>query len=161
MRSIKKLFGFLLAVCMSFCLASCAGSAGSSTSQPESPAPSVSEPASDGQETVENEDSSAKAQDETENVLVAYFSATGNTEAVAESIAELTGGDLYKILPAEPYTAEDLDYGNDQSRTSLEMNDPDTRPEIGSDPITLDGYSTIYLGYPIWHGQAPHMQIAK
>lgn len=96
-------------------------------------------------------------QDETANVLVAYFSATGNTESVAESIARVTGGDLYEILPAEPYTEEDLDYGNEQSRTSLEMNDPDARPEIGSDPITLDGYSTIYLGYPIWHGQAPRI----
>ncbi len=96
-------------------------------------------------------------QDETANVLVAYFSVTGNTESVAESIAEVTGGDLYEILPAEPYTEEDLDYGNEQSRTSLEMNDLDARPEIGSDPITLDGYSTIYLGYPIWHGQAPRI----
>lgn len=157
MRSMKKLFRLSLAICMSLCLAACSGSAGSSTPQPESSSPSVAEPASDAQEEMKNEESSAVPQDETANVLVAYFSVTGNTESVAESIAEVTGGDLYEILPAEPYTEEDLDYGNEQSRTSLEMNDLDARPEIGSDPITLDGYSTIYLGYPIWHGQAPRI----
>ena len=90
-------------------------------------------------------------------VLVAYFSATGNTRGVAERIAALTGGDLYEITPAEPYTAEDLDYTNSESRTSLEMADPDARPALGGAALSLEGYDTLYLGYPIWHGQAPRI----
>lgn len=90
-------------------------------------------------------------------VLVAYFSATGNTRGVAERIAALTGGDLYEITPAEPYTAEDLDYTNSESRTSLEMADPDARPALGGADLSLEGYDTLYLGYPIWHGQAPRI----
>lgn len=90
-------------------------------------------------------------------VLVAYFSATGNTRRVAQRLAAVTGGDLYEIQPAEPYTEADLDYGNPQSRSSLEMNDPDARPAIGSPLPALQGYTTVYLGYPIWHGQAPRI----
>lgn len=86
-----------------------------------------------------------------------YFSATGSTRGVAEKIATATGGDIYEIVPAKAYTAEDLDYHNSQSRTSLEMEDVASRPEIGGDTISLDGYSTLYLGYPIWHGQAPRI----
>ena len=68
---------------------------------------------------------------------MAYFSATGNSKGIAQQIAELTGGDLHEIVPAEPYTDEDLDYGDSQSRTSLEIDDPDARPEIGSETISL------------------------
>ena len=66
-------------------------------------------------------------------------------------------GDLYEITPAEPYTAEDLDYTNSESRTSLEMADPDARPALGGAALSLEGYDTLYLGYPIWHGQAPRI----
>lgn len=89
-------------------------------------------------------------------VLVAYFSATNNTADVATEIAESLGADLYVITPEEPYTAADLDYGNDNSRTSLEMNDPDFRPAIaGSDVENMADYDIVFLGYPIWWGQAP------
>lgn len=91
------------------------------------------------------------------DVLVACFSATGNTRAVAETLAELLDADLYEIVPAEPYTEEDLDYGNSQSRTSLEMDDPDARPAIAGELPDLTGYTTLYLGYPIWHGEAPRI----
>ena len=84
------------------------------------------------------------------DTLVACFSATGNTRAVAEKLAALLDADLYEIVPAEPYTEEDLDYGNRESRTSLEMDDPDARPEIAGEPLDLTGYTTLYLGYPIW-----------
>ena len=90
-------------------------------------------------------------------VLVAYFSATGNTAAVAGQIAQLTGGDLYEIVPAEPYTEADLDYRDSESRTSLEMDDPDARPALGGEDLLLEGYTTLYLGYPIWHGEAPRI----
>ena len=90
-------------------------------------------------------------------ILVAYFSATGTTKGVAGKIADITGADVYEILPAKAYSAEDLEYGDGSSRTSVEMNDPEARPEIGSEKISLEGYSRIYLGYPIWWGEAPRI----
>lgn len=89
-------------------------------------------------------------------VLVAYFSATNNTAGIAADIAESLGADLYVITPEEPYTAADLDYGNDNSRTSLEMNNPDARPAIGGSGVAnMADYDIVFLGYPIWWGQAP------
>ena len=90
------------------------------------------------------------------SVLVVYFSATGTTRGVAERIAALTGGDLQEILPAQPYTDEDLNYGDSSTRATAEQNDPDARPEIANS-ISLEGYTTLYLGYPIWWGQAPRI----
>ena len=89
-------------------------------------------------------------------VLVVCFSATGNTRGVAEKIADLTGADLAEIIPAEPYTEEDLDYSDQTTRASAEQDDPDARPEIAED-ISLEGYTTVYLGYPIWWGEAPRI----
>lgn len=91
------------------------------------------------------------------DVLVVYFSATGTTKGVAERIANVTGGDLYEILAAQPYSDEDLNYHDADSRTTHEQNEPDSRPEIGSEDVSFEGYKTIYLGYPIWHGQAPRI----
>lgn len=144
MKKIKGILCLLLACCMVFCLAACQGGENSSGGQAEGTTqPATSAP-------TDSQDSEGK-------VLVAYFSATGNTKGVAEKIAGITGGDLYEIVPADPYTSEDLDYGNDQSRSSAEMDDPNARPEIGGEPISLEGYTTLYLGYPIWHGQAPRI----
>ena len=89
-------------------------------------------------------------------VLVVYFSATGTTRGVAERIAALTGADLLEIIPAQPYTTEDLNYNDRSTRASAEQNTPDARPEIAND-ISLEGYTTVYLGYPIWWGQAPRI----
>ena len=89
-------------------------------------------------------------------VLVVCFSATGTTRSVAEKIAALTGADLAEIIPAQPYTAEDLNYNDRTTRATVEQNTPDARPEIAND-ISLDGYTTVYLGYPIWWGQAPRI----
>ena len=83
------------------------------------------------------------------SVLVVYFSATGITRGVAERIAALTGGDLAEIVPAQPYTAEDLNYNDRSTRATVEQNTADARPEIAND-ISLEGYTTVYLGYPIW-----------
>lgn len=90
-------------------------------------------------------------------VMVVYFSQTGTTEGVARHIADITGADTWRIEAAEPYTAEDLDYSNPQSRSSLEQNDPDARPEIKGSVPDLSKCRTIYLGYPIWWGQAPRV----
>ena len=89
-------------------------------------------------------------------VLVVYFSGTGRTRGVAEKIAALTGAELLEILPAQPYTAEDLDYNDSTTRATVEQNTPDARPEIANE-ISLEGCTTLYLGYPIWWGQAPRI----
>ena len=89
--------------------------------------------------------------------LVVYYSASGTTQAIAEQIAALTGAALYEITPVQSYTPEDLDYSNSGSRSSLEMNDPESRPEISGELPDLSGISVLYLGYPIWHGQAPRI----
>ena len=91
------------------------------------------------------------------DVLVAFFSATGTTKGVAERIASVTGGDLYEIVPANPYSAADLNYNDRSSRSTKEQNDKSARPEIGSADISLEGYTTIYLGFPIWWGEEPRI----
>ena len=91
-------------------------------------------------------------------VLVAYFSATGNTKSAAEKIAAITGADIYEIVPAEAYTTDDLGYNDpDNCRAAAERDDPAARPAIGSEKIDLAGYSIVYLGYPIWWDQAPRI----
>lgn len=89
-------------------------------------------------------------------ILVAYFSATGNTERVARQAAELLGADLCEIVPAQPYTASDLDYFSG-GRADREQDDPRARPAIAGPAAPVDQYDTILLGYPIWHGQAPRI----
>ena len=97
------------------------------------------------------------AEPETDStILVVYFSATGTTRSVAEKMAALTGADIVEIIPARPYTSQDLNYNDRSTRASAEQNTPDARPEIAED-ISLDGYTTVYLGYPIWWGQAPRI----
>ena len=91
------------------------------------------------------------------DVLVAFFSATDTTKGVAERIASVTGGDIYEILAAEPYTSDDLNYNDSSSRSTKEQNDKNVRPEIGSEDISLEGYTTIYLGFPIWWGEEPRI----
>ena len=107
----------------------------------------------------ENEGSagSASVQAADGKTLVVYYSATGTTRGVAEKIAAITGGDLYEIEAAQPYTEEDRNWHDDNSRTTHEQNDPSFRPEIGSELPPLEGYDTVYLGFPIWWGQEPRI----
>ena len=81
-----------------------------------------------------------------------YFSATGNTEAAANYIAQETGGDLFELEPAEPYTDEDLNYSNEDSRVSKEHEDESLRDvELAADTVeNWDEYDTVFIGYPIW-----------
>lgn len=95
------------------------------------------------------------AQVEKKRVLVAYFSCTGTTEGVADSIAKAVGGKLYRITPLKPYTAADLDWTDKKSRSSVEMNTEDSRPELGGEPVNPDDYDVIFLGYPIWWDLCP------
>lgn len=94
----------------------------------------------------------------TENkVLVAFFSCTGNTENIAQIIADSTGADIYEIVPQIPYTDEDLNYGDSTTRATSEQNNPSARPEIADLLPTIDDYDTVFIGYPIWWGQAPRI----
>lgn len=90
-----------------------------------------------------------------EKVLVAYFSASGVTKGVAEQLAEVTGGSLHEIKPAQPYTDADLDWKDKQSRSSLEMKDKASRPEITGKLTNMKDYDVIYVGFPIWWYTCP------
>lgn len=89
--------------------------------------------------------------------LVVYFSATGNTKAVAETIARLQEADIYEIVPEQPYTEEDLDYNDGSTRATAEQNDPEARPVISGSIEDMDRYDVIYVGYPIWWGGMPRI----
>ena len=87
---------------------------------------------------------------------MAYFSATGNTESVANTIADLTGGDLFEITPADPYTSDDLNWTDENSRVVYEYENPEARDvELAEDTVdNWDEYDVVFIGYPIWWGIA-------
>ena len=95
---------------------------------------------------------------QTENkALVVYFSATGTTAKAARTIAEVTGGTLYEIVPQQAYTSDDLDWNDKQSRSSVEMNNPQARPALKDMKLDVAAYDVIFIGYPIWWNQAPRI----
>ena len=97
----------------------------------------------------------AKENKEMKRVLVAYFSASGVTKGVAQQLAEVTGGTLHEIKPAQPYTDADLDWHNKQSRSSVEMQDKSSRPAITDKFANIGEYDVIYIGFPIWWYTCP------
>ncbi len=90
-------------------------------------------------------------------ILVAYFSATGTTARAAEKLADDTGGELYAIVPAQPYTSADLDWNDKRSRRSVEMNDPKARPAMKGKKENIADYDVVFIGYPIWWNLAPRI----
>ena len=92
---------------------------------------------------------------EMKKVLVAYFSATGVTKGAAQQLAEVTGGTLHEIQPAQPYTDADLDWRDKQSRSSVEMKDKSSRPAITGKLTNMQDYDVIYVGFPIWWYTCP------
>ena len=158
---------FAATVLMTVGITACGSSADASTSQDSTAAETTQtqEAVSDnnGEETQSpaevtgSEEPKAENPSEGKSVLVVYFSATGTTKDVAEKIAAITDADLYEIKAAQEYTEDDLNWHDDNSRTTKEQDDKSVRPEIGSDPVTLDGYTTIYIGYPIWWGEEPRI----
>lgn len=148
---MKKLTAIFLCFAMALSLAAC-GNTTSSTSEssaPESSVPPASSEASDTSSTAASQEPASPEETEVEagNTLVVYFSATGNTEQAATYIADITGGDLFELEPADPYTDEDLNYNNEDSRVSQEYADESLRDvELVSD--------TVFIGYPIWWGIA-------
>ena len=133
-------------------LAACSGSAASAS---DSVASSVAAPAASSA-AASSASASAGTANNTGKTLVVYFSATGTTEGVAQSIAEQTGAGLFEVVPAEPYTAEDLTWQNNDSRVSREHNDESLRT-VELESTTVENwadYDTVFLGYPIWWGIA-------
>lgn len=158
----KRLFLCLCSLALCVALVSC------STADMSADAKAVIDEVASEDTTKESESSSEEITEESTTVtsseyvahsdtLVVVFSCTGNTKAVAEQIVSMTGADFYEILPFEPYTEEDCDWTNSNSRTSIEQNDPNFRPQISGDPISLEGYQVIFIGYPIWFSQAPRI----
>lgn len=89
--------------------------------------------------------------------LVAYFSATGATAKTAKTLAQAIGADIYEIKPETPYSKADLDWTNRKSRTSIEMNDPASRPAVAKGRVDMEKYDTVFVGFPIWWYVAPHV----
>ena len=88
-------------------------------------------------------------------ILIAYFSATGNTKSVAEKLSTVIDADLFEIVPEQLYTADDLDWHNDKSRSSVEMDDKNSRPAIASKIEDISQYNIVFVGSPIWWGREP------
>ena len=147
----KRLSSLLLACVMLFSLAAC-GQAATAT-EGEAQTPAETDPSAQTTPTDE-----AAPADETAggSVLVAYFSATGNTEAAAGYIADALGADTFEITPAEPYTSDDLNWSDEDSRVSREHEDPSlqTVELTETTPENWDSYDTVFIGYPIWWGVA-------
>ena len=90
-----------------------------------------------------------------QKVLVAYFSASGTTKGIAQQLAEVAGADLHEIKPEKPYTDADLDWQDKQSRSSVEMQDKNSRPAITAKLQNMKDYDVVYVGFPIWWYTCP------
>ena len=149
-----KLAALLLSVVLVLSLAACgsANKPASSTTQPETSAP-TEQPESSSTAPAESEPAT---QPKTGKTLVVYYSASGNTERVAKDIAEAAGADLFEIVPTEVYTSEDLNWTNSDSRVSREHDDESLRdvPLTTTEVPDWDSYDTVFIGYPIWWGIA-------
>lgn len=151
---MKTLTALLLSVVLVLSLAACgsANKPASSTTQPETSAP-TEQPESSSTAPAESE---PETQPETGKTLVIYYSASGNTARVAKDIAEAAGADLFEIVPTEVYTSEDLNWTNPDSRVSREHDDESLRdvPLTTTEVPDWDSYDTVFIGYPIWWGIA-------
>lgn len=137
----KRILCFLLAVSVLAGFSACSGGGGR-----------TSQDSTSGQtDTLSEADTPPQASD----ILVAYFSATGTTEGAAQRIAAASGGRLYEITPAQPYSSADLSYTDDGCRANREQNDPDARPAINGKIENIEEYDVLFLGYPIWWGGLP------
>ncbi len=138
---MKKTFALLMAVLMMFTLVAC----GNEKTTTDNSQAAESTPTHDSKPTDDTENKGDK-------ILIAYYSATGNTKEVAEYIAKETGGDLFEITPTQPYTSDDLNWRKDGSRVNVEHEDESKRdiPLVKTTPDNFSEYDTVYIGYPIW-----------
>lgn len=165
---MKKFAAILLAIVMVFALAACGSNTeptennknadSSQNTENQSTTPSKAENESDTADKATDEPTSSNSsKPEGKKILVAYFSATNNTEGVAQKLADGLNADLYEITPEQPYTDDDLEYNNSKSRSSVEMNDPNARPAISGSVKNMEQYDVMFIGYPIWWGEAPRI----
>lgn len=150
---------FLAAMLMVLTLAGCGNAGNSTESENVDTTEKVNtEAESEEQNTEPAEAEGAEGTEKSETkILVAYFSATGTTKQIAEQIAEVTGADLFEIMPVDAYSSEDLDYGNDDCRANREQNDSTSRPEISNAIENIENYDTVFIGHPIWWGEEPRI----
>jgi len=147
---VKKITALIMSLLMMFSLAACSSNSADTFTLSESKT-SETQSTQAASESAANEETSAASK-----ALVVYYSATGNTKTAAEYIANATGGDLFEIEPKDPYTDDDLNYNNDNSRVSREHEDESLRDvELVADTVeNWDNYDTVFIGYPIWWGIA-------
>ena len=160
---MKRVFSLVLTAALMLALTAC----GSAPGQDSTPTPEGNPPASTAPETPpanQPEDTppaEEQAPEETDDggkkILIAYFSATNNMEGIANHLDDILDADLYEIVPEQPYTSDDLNYNDSSSRSSQEMDDPDARPVISGSVDSIEQYDVIFLGYPIWWGEAPRI----
>lgn len=154
MKSVQKFGSLLLAALMILSLTACGSKTNNTPAQtPSNDTPSESTPAQTPDDTANGEADNTTSGGK---VLVVYYSASGNTKRVAEDIAETAGGDLFEITPTEPYTSDDLNWTNSDSRVSREHDDESLRdvPLTTTEVENWDDYDTVFIGYPIWWGIA-------
>lgn len=167
---MEKTITIVLSLFMILCLAACGNSASQTekTTTEENSVESTTNDAASAENSNTGDTESTNASEiESEEietpevqktkVLVAYFSATNTTEGVAEHIANGLNADIYEIVPEDPYTDADLNYNDNNSRTTIEMNAPDARPEISGSVENMGQYDIVFIGYPIWWGEAPRI----
>lgn len=157
---MKKTIAILLSLSMVLCFAACGNSASQTeklSTEENSVESTTNDVASVENSNTGDTESTDASQVQGAKALVAYFSATNTTEGVAEHIANGLNADLYEIIPEDPYTDEDLNYNDNNSRTTIEMNDPDARPEISGSVENMEQYDIVFIGYPIWWGEAPRI----
>ena len=162
MKTWKRLFGCLLAGTMLLSLAACGQSGADSSTGAQSSGQVQQEPAEAtppvdaSEDTAAPEDSGGESTAESGSVLVVYYSASGHTETVANYIAQATGGDIFEITPVQPYTDDDLNWSDSDSRVTREHEDESLRDvELTTTEVeNWDSYDTVFIGYPIWWGIA-------
>ena len=153
----KKLLTLSLAAVMALSLAACGGNDSSADDQSANQTQEEAAPPADTAENAAAPESSGDGAEAADgNVLVVYYSASGNTETAANYIAQATGGDIFEITPVEPYTSDDLNWTDDNSRVSWEHEDESLRDvELTTTEVeNWDSYDTVFIGYPIWWGIA-------
>ena len=173
MKKIMKMIGIICMMAMLVCLTACGSSDGSQETdgKPDTSETTVSQQ----EETDESTDNVAaettgeqdtpvaeptdteETGEENSKVLVAYFSATGTTKTLAEYAADAMGADLYEIVPEEPYTDDDLNYSDRNTRATVEQNDKNVRPAISGSVENMEQYEIVFLAFPIWWGEEPRI----